>query len=166
MLLHRFAKEDGVRSLYTTSVRLSDNKSGVPFSNQDEKPNENREHEPTETPPLVHHKVEVGKNTIIMAKDSMENEKPVKSETDDGVIPQPTVNTKQQKQPETPTARSEKESLLDLLKIMKVEVTNKRKVNSVQFKQSYQSLSTSKMATLESTISMFQQATLEASAQR
>lgn len=168
LLLHRFPNEGGVRSLCKTSVRLSEKKSGDASSNQNDKPNENRESEPTEISPLIDQKVEVDKNTIIMAKESKENKKPVKSETDDGIIPQsqPTVNTEQQKQAKTQTAKSGKESLLNLLGAMKVEVTNKRKVKGVKFRQSYESLSTSKPAAMESTISMFQQATEEASTQR
>lgn len=165
LLLHRFANEDGVRSLCTTSVRLNEKKTGDASSNHNDKPNENRESEPTETPPLIDQKVEVDKNTIIMAK---ENKKPVKSETDNGIITQsqPTVNTEQQKQAKAQTSKSGKESLLDLLGVMKVEVTNKRKVKGVKFRQSYEPLSTSKPAVMESTISMFQQATVEASTQR
>lgn len=164
MLLHRFSNEVAVRSLCTTSLRLSEKKSGLVSSNQDE----NRENEPSETPPLKDQKVEVNKNNVIMAKDSNESENPVKSETDDGIIPQSqlTVNTDQQKQPKAQTAKSGKESLLDLLGAMKVEVTSKRKVKSVKFRQSYESSSTSKPAAMESTISMFQQATVEASTQR
>lgn len=168
LLLHRFANEGGVRSLCTTLIRLSEKKSGIDSSNLSEKPNENGESEPTETPPWIDQKVVVDKNTIIMAKESKEDEKPVKSETDDGIIPQsqPTVNTEQQKQAKAQTAKSGKESLLDLLGAMKVEVTNKRKVKGVKFRQSYESLSTSKPAAMESTISMFQQATVEASTHR
>lgn len=164
LLLHRFSNEVAVRSLCTTSLRLSEKKSGLVSSNQDE----NRENEPSETPPLIDQKVEVNKNNIIMAKESNENENPVKSETDDGIIPQSqlTVNTEQQKQPKAQTAKSGKESLLDLLGAMKVEVTSKRKVKGVKFRQSHESSSTSKPAAMESTISMFQQATVEASTQR
>lgn len=163
LLLHRFANEGGVRSLCTTLVRLSETKSGVDSSNLSEKPNGNGESESTESPPLID-----DKNTIILVKESKENEKLVKSETDDGIIPQsqPTVNTEQQKQAKAQTAKSGKESLLDLLGAMKVEVTNKRKVKGVKFRQSYESLPTSKAAAMESTISMFQQATVEASAHR
>lgn len=163
LLLHRFANEGGVRSLYT-SVRLGEKKSGVASSNQ----NEDRESAPTETPPLIDQKVEVDKNTIILAKESHENEEPVKSETGDGIIPQSQapVNTEQKKQAKTQTAKSGKESLLHLLGAMKVEVTNKRKIKGVKFRQAYESSSTSKPAALESTISMFQQATVEASTDR
>lgn len=158
LLLHRFSNEVAVRSFCTTSFRLSEKKSGLNSSYQDE----NRENEPAETPPLIDHKVEVNK------KNGNENENPVKSETDDGIIPQSqlTVNTEQQKQPKAQTAKSGKESLLDLLGAMKVEVTSKRKVKGVKFRQSHESVSTSKPAAMESTISMFQQATVEASTQR
>lgn len=62
-------------------------------------------------------------------------------------------------------AKSGKESLLDLLGAMKVEVTNKRKLPNVRFRQSNQPVSRSK-PTMDSTINMFQQATAEASSQR
>lgn len=164
LLLRRFSNGGAVRSLCTTSVRLSEKKSGVASSNQDE----NGENEPSETPPLIDQKVEVDKNNIIIAKEGNENQNSVKSETGDGIIPQVqlTVNTEHQKQPEAQTAKSGKESLLNLLSAMKVEVTNKRKVKGVKFRQNYESSSTSKPAAMESTISMFQQATVEASTQR
>lgn len=165
MLLLRFANEGGVRSL-CTSIKLCEKKSGVDTSNHNEKPNGSKESGPTETPTSIDQKVE---KTIIMAKESQEeNEKPVKSDTDDGVPTQsrPTVNTEQQKQVKAPTAKSGKESLLDLLGVMKVDVTNKRKVKSVKYRQNYESIPTSKPAAMESTISMFQQATVEASTQR
>lgn len=69
------------------------------------------------------------------------------------------------KQVQTNVAKSGKESLLDLLGAMKVEVTNKRKLPNVRFKQSHQSASRSKPA-MDSTINMFQQATAETSTQR
>lgn len=155
LLLHRFANEGGVRSICTTSVRLSETKIGV-SSNQNDKPNENKGTEPTETPSLLDQKVEDDKNTVVLAKEN-------KDETDDGIIAQsqPIVNTEQQKQ-----TKSGKKSLLDLLGAMKVEVTSKRKVKGVKLRQSYESLSVSKPAAMESTISMFQQASVESSTQR
>lgn len=65
-------------------------------------------------------------------------------------------------------AKSGKESLLDLLGAMKVEVTNKRKLKNLKAKQSYESVTqyTPKAAPMESTISMYQKATGEASSQR
>lgn len=167
MLLLRFANEGGVRSL-CTSIKLCEKKSGVDSSNYNEKPNGSKESGPTETPTSIERKVEVEKNIIMAKENQEENEKPVKSDTDGGVPTQsqPAVNTEQQKQVKAPTARSGKESLLDLLGVMKVEVTNKRKIKTVKFRQSYESVPTSKPAAMESTISMFQQATVEASTQR
>lgn len=168
LLLHRFANEGGVRSICTTLVRLSEKKIGVDSSNHNDKPNKNKEREPTETPSVTDQKVEVDKNTIVMVKENKENEKPVQSATDDGIIPQSqsTVNTEQQKQTKAQTAKSGKKSLLDLLGTMKVEVTHKKKVKGVKLGQSSESLSASKPTAMESTISMFQQATVEASTQR
>uniref|UniRef100_A0A3Q1GW36 Small ribosomal subunit protein mS31 n=1 Tax=Acanthochromis polyacanthus TaxID=80966 RepID=A0A3Q1GW36_9TELE len=61
--------------------------------------------------------------------------------------------------------KSGKESLLDLLGAMKVEVTNKRRLKNLKVKQNSESLPEykSKPADMESTISMFQKATEEAS---
>ncbi|XP_038163102.1 28S ribosomal protein S31, mitochondrial [Cyprinodon tularosa] len=63
-------------------------------------------------------------------------------------------------------AKSGKESLLDLLGAMKVEVTNKRKLKNLKTKQSFETSAQykSKPAAMESTISMFQKATVQASA--
>lgn len=71
-------------------------------------------------------------------------------------------------QPEAETVKSGKESLLDLLGAMKVEVTNKRKLKNMKIKQSFESATqyNSKPEGMESTISMFQKATEEASSQR
>lgn len=68
----------------------------------------------------------------------------------------------------TDAAKSSKESLLDLLGAMKVEVTNKRKLKNLKTKQSFESSAQhkSKTANMESTISMFQKAAAEASSQR
>lgn len=161
MLQHRFDGESGVRSLCTTSVKLCEKKSGV-ASSQNDNPNGNSEREPTETPLSNEQKVEVDNEGIIMAHESKENAKP---ETEDGITtqPQPTVITDQRTQVK---AKTGKENLLDLLGGMKVEVTNKRKVKGVKFRQSPQSIPTSKPAAMESTISMFQQATVEASTER
>uniref|UniRef100_A0A3B3B827 Small ribosomal subunit protein mS31 n=2 Tax=Oryzias melastigma TaxID=30732 RepID=A0A3B3B827_ORYME len=70
-------------------------------------------------------------------------------------------------QPEAETVKSGKESLLDLLGAMKVEVTNKRKLKNMKIKQSFESATqyNSKPEGMESTISMFQKATEEASSQ-
>lgn len=148
LLLHRFANEVGVRSLCTTSVKLCEKKSGVASSSQNDIPNGTGEHEPTETPLSNEQKVEVASEGIIMAEESKDN------------------GIRTQSQPTQVKAKSGKESLLDLLGGMKVEVTNKRKVKGVKFRQSPQSIPMSKPAAMESTISMFQQAKVEASTER
>lgn len=65
----------------------------------------------------------------------------------------------------TDAAKSGKESLLDLLGAMKVDVTNKRKLKNLKVNQSF-SAPKSKPADMESTISMFQKATAGASSHR
>ncbi|XP_021174491.2 28S ribosomal protein S31, mitochondrial [Fundulus heteroclitus] len=64
-------------------------------------------------------------------------------------------------------AKRGKESLLDLLGAMKVEVTSKRKLKDLKKQQRFESATQYKSspAAMESTISMFQRATVEASAQ-
>jgi len=71
-------------------------------------------------------------------------------------------------QVKTGAAKSGKENLLDLLGAMKVEVTSKRKLKNLKTKQSLESAMQykPKPAVMESTISMFQKATEEASSQR
>lgn len=92
--------------------------------------------------------------------------------TDDGSTAQQQVDVKIEqvvavpKQVKTDAAKSGKESLLDLLGAMKVEVTNKRKLKNLKVKTSYEPTPKSKPADMESTISMFQKATVEASSQR
>lgn len=153
LLLHRFADEVGVRSLCTSSVKLCEKKSGVASSSQSDIPNENGEREPTETPHSNEQKVEVASEGIIKAEESKDN----------GIRTQSPVITEQHTQVK---AKSGKESLLDLLGGMKVEVTSKRKVKGVKFRQTPQSIPMSKPAAMESTISMFQQAKVEASTER
>uniref|UniRef100_A0A3Q2Q965 Small ribosomal subunit protein mS31 n=1 Tax=Fundulus heteroclitus TaxID=8078 RepID=A0A3Q2Q965_FUNHE len=64
-------------------------------------------------------------------------------------------------------AKRGKESLLDLLGAMKVEVTSKRKLKDLKKQQRFESATQYKSspAAMESTISMFQRATVEASTQ-
>lgn len=163
LLLHRFAGEGGVRFLCTTSVRLCEEKSGVASSNQNAKPNGNKESESTETPLLNEQIVEVDSQCIVMAKESKENSKP-----DDGITAQsqPTAVTEQHTQVKADTAKSMKGSLLELLGGMKVEVTNKRKVKAVKFRQSKQPIPTSNPEAMESTISAIQEAAVETTTQR
>ncbi|KAM8900648.1 small ribosomal subunit protein mS31 [Spinachia spinachia] len=66
----------------------------------------------------------------------------------------------------TDLAERRNETLFDLLGAMKVDVTNKRKLKNIIVKSSYESTPKSNPAAMESTISMFQKATEEASLQR
>ncbi len=75
-----------------------------------------------------------------------------------------TAATAEQVKPDA--AKSGKESLLDLLGAMKVDVTSKRRLKNLKVKQNFESTPKTKPAAMESTISMFQQATVEASSQR
>lgn len=163
LLLHRFAAEGGVKFICTTSVRLCEEKSGVASSNQNAKPNGNKESESTDTPLLNEQIVEVDSQCIVMAKESKENSKP---ETDDGTQSQPTDVTEQHKQVKADTAKSMKGSLLELLGGMKVEVTSKRKVKPIKFSQSKHPIPTSKPEAMKSTVSAIQEATVETTAQR
>lgn len=70
------------------------------------------------------------------------------------------------KQVKTDAPKSGKESLLDLLGAMKVEVTNKRKLKNLKVKQSYEPGPKSTPTVMESTTSMFQKAKVETSLQR
>lgn len=103
-----------------------------------------------------------------------QSEEPAVLETDDGSTTQQQqqmdVETKQvvamPKEVKTEAAKSGKESLLELLGAMTVEVTNKRKPKNLKPKQNYESTPKTKPAAMESTFSMFQKATVEASSQR
>lgn len=158
-----------MRALSTSSVRLCDKKNNVASSNQDDKTNADKVVDPTETSTSVEQKAEDDSKVIKMAG---QNEEPVVSKTDNGSTTQSQMVVKTERLTATPkqvkanAAKSGKESLLDLLGAMKVEVTNKRKLKNLKFKQSYESMPTSKPAAMESTISMFQQATEEASSRR
>lgn len=167
LLQHRIANEGGGRALSTSSVRLCDKKNNVASSNLDDKTNADKVVDPAETSTSVEQKAEDDSKFIKMAE---QNEEPVVSKTDDGSTTQMVVKTERltatPKQGKANVAKSGKEGLLDLLGAMKVEVTNKRKLKNLKFKQSYESMPMSKPAAMESTISMFQQATEEASSRR
>uniref|UniRef100_A0A3B4U674 Small ribosomal subunit protein mS31 n=1 Tax=Seriola dumerili TaxID=41447 RepID=A0A3B4U674_SERDU len=99
-----------------------------------------------------------------------QREEPVVLKTDDGSTTQQQMDVKidqsvKSQQVKTDAAKSGKESLLDLLGAMKVEVTNKRKLKIMKVKQNHESAPKSHPAAMESTISMFQKATGEASSQ-
>ncbi|KAF3705955.1 28S ribosomal protein S31, mitochondrial [Channa argus] len=158
----RAATGGGVKALSTTSLSLCEKKDVV-SSNHNEKTNADKASDPPETPALLIQKAEDNSKVTMMAK---QKEKPVVFKADD-------VNTTQQQVEvqfeniveKTDTGKSGKENLLDLLGAMKVEVTNKRKLKNLKVKQNYESAPKPKPAALESTISMFQKATVEASSQ-
>lgn len=162
----RVANGAGVRGLSTSSVKLCEKKNDVELSNENDRTNAEKVVEPTQTPTLVKQKSEDDSKVVKMAE---QNEEPVVVKTDDGSTPQQQTDVEiekvvaTQKRVKTDTAKSGKESLLDLLGAMKVEVTNKRRLKNLKAKQSFESTPVSKPAAMESTISMFQQATVEAS---
>ncbi|XP_029304269.1 LOW QUALITY PROTEIN: small ribosomal subunit protein mS31 [Cottoperca gobio] len=163
----RFANGGGVKALSTSSVRSCEKKSNVAPSNQDEKTNAGKEAEPTETPTLVTQKAEDDSKVIKM--DKQREEEPVVLKTEEGSTTHQQVDVKIEQVtaiPEivkTDSAKSGKESLIDLLGTMKVKVTNKRQPKNLKVNPSYESTPKSKPAAMESTISMFQKATVEAS---
>lgn len=163
LLQHRIANKGGARALSTSSVRLCENKNNAASSNQDDKTN------PVEVLDPKGQKAEGDNKVTQMAE---QNAEPVVSRGDDGNTTQSQMVNKTEPPTETTKnvmpdpAKSGKESLLNLLGAMKVEVTNKRKFKTVKVKKSYESMSMSTPAAMESTISMFQQATAEASSQR
>lgn len=145
---HRVANGGGVKALSTTSVRLCEKTNDGANSNQVDKTKPlNVDGEPAEAPTVVTSKAEED-------SDIMKVEVKIK----------PVMATP--KQVTTEPAKSGKESLLDLLGAMKVDVTNKRKLKNKVVQSSYESTPKSKPAAMESTISMFQKATEEASLQR
>lgn len=168
-LFARVANGGGVRALNTSSVRLCEKNNEVAASNQDDKTNADKEADPTESPAFLTQKVEDDSKVIKMAEQS---EEPVVLKADDESAAQQQIDVKTEyvaappKQVRTGAGKSGKESLLELLGAMKVEVTNKKKLKTLKAQQSLESKPTSKPAAMESTISMFQQATAEASSQR
>lgn len=158
---HRFASKGGGRTLGTSLSLFCDKQNNAASSDQEEK--RNADMQPGRT--LDQTTLSASK---VVANQDLE---PGNSGTVDGSATQQeeVANVEQlkvtPKQVKPNAAKSGKESLLDLLGAMKVEVTNKRKLPNVRFKQSYQPVSRSKPA-MDSTINMFQQATVEASSQR
>lgn len=126
-----------------------------------------KEGELTESPTAFKQKAEDDSKVVKMDE---QREEPVVLKTDDGISVETDVITGQDAakliQEKTDAAKSGKENLLDLLGAMKVEVTNKRKLKNLKVKQTYESTPKPKPAAMESTISMFQKATEEASSQR
>lgn len=159
-----------MKFLSTTSVGLCEKKNDVASSNQDDSKSGTKELTQVSqvSPPLIEQEFDTDSKDIQMVH---QNEQAAEAQTDDGntTHSQMVVKTEQLVAPvnkvKADAAKNAKESLLDLLGAMKVEVTNKRQLKSLKFKQSFESVTASKPANMESTITMFQQAT-EASTQR
>ncbi|KAM4726635.1 small ribosomal subunit protein mS31 [Anableps anableps] len=137
----------GANTLSTCAVRRCEKKDDAITSNQDE-----------------------ATNVDTQTKFTQLQEEPVGAKPNDGGSMQQQSNVKDEEvlsQLKTDGAKTGKENLLDLLGAMKVEVTSKRKLKNLKTKQSLDSAAQykSKPAAMESTISMFQKATVQASAQ-
>lgn len=116
-----------------------------------------------ETPALASQKTE---DDSKVAEDQSEKSTLLKTD-DQGTTEQHLEVRQSEEQPKqvlSDAPKTGKQSLLDLLGDMKVEVTNKRKLKNM--KLNYESAPKSKPAAMESTISMFTKATGEASSQR
>ncbi|KAG7236691.1 hypothetical protein INR49_000585 [Caranx melampygus] len=151
----RVASGGGVKAISTSSVRHSEKKPEDVPTNHNEKTEAHENVDPTESPTLATQKAEDG------GKLAEQREEPMVLKTDDGSSSQKKIDAANQVKTDAP--KSGKESLLDLLGAMKVEVTNKRKLKMMKMKQTQESAPKSHPAALESTISMFQKATEEAS---
>lgn len=125
--------------------------------------------ESKENPALVSQKAEDDGKVSKVAEQS---EKPTLLKTGDGSTTEQQLEVKIEQSEEKPkqvqsdAPKTGKQSLLDLIGDMKVEVTNKRKLKDMKVKQNYESAPKSKPAAMESTISMFKKATVEASSKR
>ncbi|XP_034096446.1 28S ribosomal protein S31, mitochondrial [Gymnodraco acuticeps] len=161
----RFANGGGVKALSTCSVRLCEKKDNVASSIEEEKTLAEKPVDPTETPTLVTQKAEDDSKVI------QREEEPVVLKTEDEGTTQQQVDVKTEQVEATPAevktvaAKSGKDSLLDILGGMTVLVTSKRKLRNLKAWQSEDFTTKSKPAAMESTISMFQKATEEASSQ-
>ncbi|XP_018547843.1 28S ribosomal protein S31, mitochondrial [Lates calcarifer] len=151
----RIANGCGVKAISTSSVRLCENKDNVVLSKHNEKTNADEKADPAESPTLAPQKAEDDSKVIKMTE---QREEPVVLKTEDG-------NEQNVAEPkkENTAAKSGKEGLLVLLGAMKVEVTSKRKLNLLKEKQNYALNPKLKPAAMESTISMFQKVSEEAS---
>ncbi|KAM9497365.1 small ribosomal subunit protein mS31 isoform 2-T2 [Salvelinus alpinus] len=103
--------------------------------------------------------------TIVEVQVKTEGVVDVKKEGDKVVEEQMLEANKEEQQSEAPPkeeiqpVKSGKESLLDLLGAMKVEVTNKRKFKALKVQRTSQTAARPMPASMESTTSMFQEAT-------
>lgn len=158
---HRFASQGGGRAFSTSSARVCDKKNNVASSDQEEKTN--GDERPGSTEASVEKDQKSGiKVAANQAVDSVTVDGSVTQQEEDVKMEQLKVTPKQV----TPNeAKSGKKGLLDILGAMKVEVTNKRKLPDVSFRRSEPPAFTPKPP-MDSTVSMFQQATAEAASQR
>ncbi|XP_026228471.1 28S ribosomal protein S31, mitochondrial [Anabas testudineus] len=160
----RFNKGCGIKALSTSPVSLCE---AVP-SNPSEKTNADKVTDPKETPALVSQKAE-DDGKVSMVAEQREEPAPLKTEvgsTTDQQLEVKVKNTEEKpEQVKTDESKSGKENLLKLLGAMKVEVTNKRKLKNLKVKQDDKSNHKSKPADMQSTISMFQEATVATSSQ-
>ncbi|XP_035479977.2 28S ribosomal protein S31, mitochondrial [Scophthalmus maximus] len=131
----RVANGGGVKALSTSSVRLCEKKDNVvPSTNADDMADQ------TESPPLSTQKAEDDGKVDNMAT---RVEKPVVLQRDDGGTIKQQMDVKieqiiaKPKKVKTDGVKSGKESLLDLLGTMKVDVTNKRKLTNLKPQQNY-----------------------------
>ncbi|XP_020501829.2 28S ribosomal protein S31, mitochondrial [Labrus bergylta] len=165
----RVANGGGVKALSTSSYRHCEKKDDVTPAHQEEKTNAVEDVVPTETATLLTPKAE---GEITLVKKEEHNEEPVVLKTDGVDMEQQQADVRVEevveppKQVKSPAANSGKQSLLDLLGAMKVEVTNKSKLKSKKtMSPRPESIPKPNLAAMESTISMFQQATGEAASQ-
>ncbi|XP_047463829.1 28S ribosomal protein S31, mitochondrial [Mugil cephalus] len=155
----RVANGGGVK-LSTSSIRLCEKKDNVPASNQGEKADGGGNED-------------AALSESTQTKMVAQNEDPVALKANDGCTTQPEMDVRIEQVVAKPTqvkadeAKNGKQNLLNLLGAMKVEVTNKRKLKSMKAMQSSESPTQykSKPAAMESTISMFQKASVDASQQ-
>ncbi|KAG7515118.1 28S ribosomal protein S31, mitochondrial [Solea senegalensis] len=157
----RFANGGVGKLLSTSSVQLCEKKDDVVPSGLGEKTNADVKSELTESPDLAAQKV-VDEGVVFTVAEQKQD--PVELKTEDGSTTlhqtdvEPEQNMAKPLKEKTDAPKSGKESLLDLLGAMKVEVTNKRKLKTLQAQQIFESTTKSKPADMESATSMFQKA--------
>uniref|UniRef100_A0A8D3AUJ3 Small ribosomal subunit protein mS31 n=1 Tax=Scophthalmus maximus TaxID=52904 RepID=A0A8D3AUJ3_SCOMX len=139
-----------VKALSTSSVRLCEKKDNVvPSTNADDMADQ------TESPPLSTQKAEDDGKVDNMAT---RVEEPVVLQRDDGGTIKQQMDVKieqiiaKPKKVKTDGVKSGKESLLDLLGTMKVDVTNKRKLTNLKPQQNYYTTPKSEQAEPDCTV--------------
>ncbi|XP_028277426.1 small ribosomal subunit protein mS31 [Parambassis ranga] len=151
--IFRTANGVAVTPLSTSSVRVCEKKDiGIPSGEDDKTNNDKEAGSPTEKAKMAE---EMEEAVVLKAEDGRtQQQRDVKAEQ---VAADPT---------QADPVKSGKESLLELLGAMKVEVTNKRKLRTSMVNKNNNSTTQYKtQPPMESTISMFQKATEEASSQ-